>query len=161
MAFREVLAFRVLRSARILDRPTKGTIEAEVASAVVRFQREQQGRGPADVRAHLIGDLIVVRCSSIFTPTEARLATSEDGRKLIKSSRQELRSISHAEIEAVIAAIAGCEVLRSYGDVNVEAAEQMEVFVLAADIEKRLLRQDLDRIGGLCVKGGPSGRPKR
>ena len=123
-----------------MNRPTKGTIEAEVANAIVRFQREQQGRGPADARAHLVGDLILVRCAGIFTPTEARLAATDEGRKLIKSARQELRSISSAEIEAIVADIVGCAVVRSYGDISVEAAEQMEVYVLNADLEKRLGR---------------------
>jgi uncharacterized protein YbcI len=123
-----------------VSRPTKGTIEAESANAVVRFQREQQGRGPADVRVHLIGDMLVVRCSGIFTQTEARLAATEEGRKLIKSARLELRSINHLEIESTIGGIAGCVVLRSYYDVDVEAAEQMEIYVLASDIEKRLSR---------------------
>lgn len=132
-----------------MDRPTKGSIEAEIAGAVVRFHREQQGRGPTDVRAHLVGDMVLIRSSGIFTPTEAHLAASEDGRRLIKSSRQELRSIDHGDLEAVIAAIAECQVLRSYYDVDVEAAEQIEVFVLEADIEKRLLRQELDRLTGL------------
>ncbi len=139
---------------RTVSRPTKGTIEAEIANAVVRFQREQQGRGPTDVRAHLLGDLILVRCTGIFTPTEARLAVTEEGRRLIKSARQELRSINHREQEGIIADIAGCSVLRSYYDVNVEAEEQMEVFVLEANLEKRLLRQDLDRLSGLAPKRG-------
>ena len=123
-----------------MNRPTQGTIESEVANAITRFQREQQGRGPTDVRAHLVGDMILVRCAGIFTPTEARLAATDEGRKLIKSARQELRSITHGEIEAIVAAIVGCPVVRSYGDISVEAAEQMEVYVLNADLEKRLGR---------------------
>jgi uncharacterized protein YbcI len=137
-----------------MNRPTKGFIEAEVANAVVRFQREQQGRGPADVRAHLVGDLVLVRCTGIFTQTEAHLAVTEEGRRLIKSARQELRSIHHLDLEGIIAEIVGCPVLRSYSDVNVEVAEQMEVFVLEADLEKRLLRQDLDRLSGVAPKRG-------
>ena len=137
-----------------MNRPTKGAIEAEIANAVVRFQREQQGRGPADVRAHLIGDLVVVRCSGIFTPSETRLIASEEGRKLIRSARQELRAIHHAEIEGLVGAATGCRVLRSYADVDVEAAEQMEVYVLESDIEKRLLRQELDRLSGLTGRTG-------
>ena len=137
-----------------MNRPTKGVIEAEVANAVVRFQREQQGRGPADVRAHLIGDLILARCTGIFTPTEVRLSATEEGRKLIRSARQELRSINHAEIEGVISEIAGVRVLRSYADLNVDVAEQMEVFVLETDLEKRFLRQELDRLGGVAPKRG-------
>jgi len=132
-----------------VNRPTNGTIEAAVSDAVVRFQREQLGRGPEQVRAHLVGDLIIVRCTGIFTQTEARLAVSEDGRKLIRSSRQELRSINHAEIEELIASITECAVVRSYGDVDVSAAELMEVYVLDIDMEKRLLRAELDNLSGL------------
>lgn len=135
-----------------MNRPTKGGIEAEIASAVVRFQREQQGRGATEVRAHLLGDLVLVRCAGIWTPIEARLAVSEEGRRLIKSARQELRSINRAEIEGIVAQIVDCAIVRSYYDVDVEAAEQVEVYVLAADVERRLLRQDLDRLGGVGPK---------
>jgi uncharacterized protein YbcI len=135
-----------------VDRVTKGSIEAEIANAVVRFHREQQGRGPVDVWTRLIGDMVLVRCSGIFTPIEAHLSASDDGRKLIKSARQELRALNHGEIEGIVAGIAGCAVLRSYCDVDVEAAEQVEVYVLEADLEKRLLRQELDRLGGLTGK---------
>lgn len=135
-----------------MNRPTKGTIEAEIASAAVRFQREQQGRGPTDVRAHLLGDLILIRCAGIFTQTEARLSVTEEGKRLIKSARQELRSINHMEFESLLAGIVGCKVLRSYSDVNVDAAEQIEVFVLETDLEKRLLRQDLDQLSALAPR---------
>jgi uncharacterized protein YbcI len=121
-----------------LNRPTRGTIEAEAANAVVKFQREQQGRGPADVRAHLVGELLLVRSTGIFTQTESRLAATEEGRRLIKSARQELRGINHGEVETIIAEIVGCRVVRSYYDVDVDAAEQVEVYVLEADVEKRL-----------------------
>jgi len=123
-----------------MERITKGSIESEVASAVVRFQREQQGRGATEVRAHLLGDMVVVRCGGIFTPTEAHLSATEEGRRLIKSARQELRSINRSEIEAIVARIVGIDVSRSYYDVDVDAAEQVEIYMLAADIEKRLLR---------------------
>ena len=120
---------------------TKGALEADVAAAVTRFHREQQGRGPGEVRAFLIGEMILVRCSQIFTPIEAHLSASDEGRKLIKSARQELRSINHAEIEAVIGELAGCAVARSYCDLNVEAAEQIEVYVLANNLEKQFAKQ--------------------
>lgn len=120
---------------------SKGSVEAAVAGAVVRFQREQQGRGTSEVRAHLIGDMIVVRCSGIFTPTEARLSVSDEGRRLIKSARQELRSINKAEIEGIIAGLVGCPVVRSYYDVDADAAEQVEVYMLTEDRE-RVLRAE-------------------
>jgi len=137
-----------------MSRPTKGSIEADIANAVVRFQREQQGRGPTDVRAHLVGELLLVRCAGIFTQTEANLSATEEGRRLIKSARQELRSINHAYIEEIIAGIVGSGVKRSYCDIDVETAEQMEVYVLETDIEKRLLRIELDRLGELSPQSG-------
>ena len=133
-------------------RITKGTIEAEVANTVVRFHREQHGRGPTEVRASLIGDLILVRSSGIYTPTEVRLAATDEGKKLIKSSRQELRSINHYEIEGLVAGIAGAGVIRSYYDINVICAEQVEVFILDIDLEKRLLRQELDHLNTLAPR---------
>lgn len=129
-----------------MSRPTKGSLEAEIANAIVRFQREQQGRGAQDVRAHLVGDLVLVRSTGIWTAVETKLAASDEGRKLIKSSRQELRSINHAEIEAIVAQIVGCAVVRSFFDVDVEAAEQVEVYVLQADVERKLLRADLNTL---------------
>lgn len=131
---------------------TKGSLEAEVANAVVKFHREQQGRGPSEVRAHLAGDSILVRCMGVFTQTEQKLCTTDDGRKLIRSARQELRSIHHREIEQIVANIAGCEVLRSYCDMDPESAEQVEVYILEADIEKRLLKQDLEELRGLAPR---------
>ncbi len=77
---------------------------------------------------------------------------SEEGRRLIRSARQELRSIVRGDQENLLAAITGCRVLRSYGDIDVEAAEQIEVFVLEIDLEKRLLRQELDELSGLSIK---------
>jgi uncharacterized protein YbcI len=121
------------------DRPTKGSIEAAAANAIVRFQREQQGRGSGDVRARMLDDMLVVRSKDIFTQTESRLSSTDDGRKLIKSARLELRSINYREIEDIIQKIVGCRVLRSYFDVDVEAAEQLEVYVFEKDVE-RLLR---------------------
>jgi len=125
-----------------VDRPSKGEVEARIANAVVRFQREQQGRGPTDVRAHIVGDVVIVRCTGIFTHTEAKLAVTDEGAKLIRSARQELRSIHHREIEQTIGEIAGGVVLRSYCDVDVAAAEQMEVYVLDVNVEEGLRKAE-------------------
>ncbi len=135
-----------------MSKLTKGQIEAQVANAFVAFQREQHGRGPSDVRTYLIGDLILVRGIGVFTPTEARLTSSDEGRRLIRSARQELRAIVRADLEALISRLVGCKVLRSYGDLDVGAAEQMDVFVLETDLERRLLRQELDEFTGLSAK---------
>src|SRR5438067_10956938 len=124
-----------------VNQPTKGSIEAQIAGAVVRFHREQQGRGPEEVRAHLLGDMVIVRCSGVFTPTEFRLAESEEGRRLIRSSRKELRSINKDEIEQIVGEIAGASVMRSYSDIDPDAAEVIEVYVLDSNAELNLARR--------------------
>lgn len=96
--------------------------------------------------------MVVVRCSGIYTPTEQRLFATEDGRRLIKSARQELRSINHGEIESLIASITSTAVLRSYYDIDVQSAEQVEIYVLDVDLEKRLLRLDLDQLNTIAPR---------
>ena len=129
-----------------MNKWSKRAVEAEIADALVRVQREQQGRGPSEVRVHLLGDLVVVRLTGVLTPNETRLAVTEEGRRLIKSARQELRYIAHTESETVVARLVGCAVLRSYGDMSVEAAEIVETYVLETDIERRMLRMELDAV---------------
>jgi hypothetical protein len=44
---------------------TQGEIESAICALMVRFEQEDMGRGPKDVRAHLINDLLVVRLSGV------------------------------------------------------------------------------------------------
>lgn len=120
---------------------SKGELEAAAASAYVKFQREQQGRGPTEVRAHLLGDLLLIRSSGIFTPTESHLSTTDEGRRLIKSARVELRSIVHSDFESDLETLLSAKIMRSYYDVAVEAGEQVEVYVFAENVEKGLTKR--------------------
>jgi hypothetical protein len=52
---------------------TQGEIEAAVCEGVSRFEQEYMGRGPKDVHAHLIGDLLVVRLGGVLTAAEQQL----------------------------------------------------------------------------------------
>jgi hypothetical protein len=40
---------------------------------MMRFEQEQMGRGPKDIHAHLIGDLLVVRLQGVLTAAEQHL----------------------------------------------------------------------------------------
>ena len=40
---------------------SQGEIEAAICEGMTRFEQEYMGRGPKDIHAHLIGDLLVVR----------------------------------------------------------------------------------------------------
>ncbi len=40
---------------------TQGEIEASICQGMIRLELEYMGRGPKDIRTHLIDDLVVVR----------------------------------------------------------------------------------------------------
>src|SRR5260221_6522147 len=72
---------------------TQGEIEAAVCEGVSRFEQEYMGRGPKDVHAHLIGDLLVVRLRGVLTAAEQQLVKSlpaDKGRDLLKQVRTHL-----------------------------------------------------------------------
>jgi uncharacterized protein YbcI len=50
---------------------TQGEIEAATCEGMTRFEQEYVGRGPKDIRTHLIGDLLfVVRLQGVLTAAE-------------------------------------------------------------------------------------------
>ena len=72
---------------------TRGEIEAAICDGISRFHQDYMGRGPKDIRAHLIGDLLVVRLQGVLTRAEQQLARSlpaEKGRDLLKQVRTQL-----------------------------------------------------------------------
>jgi len=52
---------------------TQGEIEAAICKGVGRFEQEYMGRGPKDIHAHLIGDLLVVRLQGVLTADDAEI----------------------------------------------------------------------------------------
>src|SRR3954468_19815396 len=52
---------------------TQGEVEAAICDGVTRFEQEYMGRGPKDLRAHLLGDLLVVRLQGVLTAAEQHL----------------------------------------------------------------------------------------
>jgi uncharacterized protein YbcI len=87
----------------------------------------------------LTGNLLTVLTSEIYTPTELQLLESgEEGRKIVKSARRELRSLTRESAHAAIASACGCPVLRSYWDLDVRIGEQLEAYVLGADLEAHI-----------------------
>ena len=111
---------------------TRDNLEAEIADRIARFHEEQQGCRSAQTIARVVGDMVLVRSIGCFTPTETKLAQTEDGRKLVKSARRELRSLTRRQIEGQIADLVGTSVIRSYWDLDVRVGEQVEVYILSA-----------------------------
>ena len=86
---------------------TQGEIESAISEGMSRFEQEYMGRGPKDVHAHLIDDLVVVRLKGVLTAAEQHLVKtlpSEKGRDLLKQVRSHLIEIARPTIRSAAGA---------------------------------------------------------
>lgn len=119
---------------------TKGQIEAQIAAAITQFEREHLGRGPQEVRAWIIQDLILVRLKRVLTPAEEKLARDPEGRRLVKEIRRQLIEGSRSLLDEMVLDLVGIEVISLHSDISVRTGERIIVFTLADDLEARLRR---------------------
>lgn len=112
---------------------TAGEIEAAVCDGVRRFETEYMGRGPREVRAFLIGDMILVRLSGVLTVAEQHLLEScsnSRGRELLKHTRTHLLETARPKIEAMVKATTEVCLLTLHHDISTETGEEIMVFIL-------------------------------
>ena len=113
---------------------TQGEIEAAVCDGVSRFEQEYMGRGPKDIRAHLIGDLLVVRLQGVLTAAEQQLVKTvppEKGRDLLKQVRTQLIEGARPVLEAMVQEATGVRTLSLHHDVSTATGEEVVLFTLA------------------------------
>ena len=113
---------------------TQGQIEAAVCDGIARFEQEYMGRGPKDIHAYLIGDLVVVRLKGVLTVAEQQLVASlsaEKGRDLLKQVRVHLVETARPVMEAMIEEIAGVKVVSLHHDISTITGEEVVIFTLA------------------------------
>ncbi len=113
---------------------TSGEIEAAVCKGMSRFQQEYMGRGPKDIRAHLIDDLLVVRLKGVLTAAEQQLVktlSGEKGRDLLKQVRTHLIETARPAMETMITDITGAEVISLHHDISTNTGEEVVLFTLS------------------------------
>jgi uncharacterized protein YbcI len=113
---------------------TQGEIEAAICEGISRFEQDYMGRGPKDIRAHLIGDILVVRLQGVLTAAEQHLAKSlpgEKGRDLLKQVRTHLVEMARPTLEALVQGITGVKVLSLHHDISTATGEELVAFTLA------------------------------
>jgi len=118
--------------------PTKGQIEAKIAAALTQFEREHLGRGPQEVHAWIIQDLILVRLKRVLTPAEEKLARDPAGQRLVKEMRKQLIEGSRAMLDDMILDLTGVQAVILHSDISVKTGERIFVFTLAEDLEAKL-----------------------
>ncbi len=112
---------------------SQGEIEAAICAGMTRFEQEYMGRGPKDIHAHLIGDLLVVRLQGVLTAAEQQLVKSlsaERGRTLLKEVRTQLIETARPVMEALIQEVTGAKVISLHHDISTVTGEEVVLFTL-------------------------------
>jgi uncharacterized protein YbcI len=112
-----------------------GEIEAAVCEGIAHFEQTYMGRGPKDIHAYLIGDLLVVRLKGVLTVAEQQLVASlpaEKGRDLLKQVRIHLVETARPVMESMIQDVTGEKVVSLHHDISTVTGEEVVLFSLAA-----------------------------
>jgi uncharacterized protein YbcI len=126
-----------------------------VCDGVSRFQQEFVGRGPRDIRAHLLGGLLVVHLQGVLTPAERQLIAPRggagnghgdgnghghgngfdhdggNGRALLKQVRAHMVASGRPRLEEVVEAATGVKLVSVHHDISTVTGEEVLVFSLA------------------------------
>ena len=119
------------------DEQTKGQTESKIAALAGTFVREQLGRGPKEVRAWIIEDMILIRLKGVLTPAEEKLKSDSNGRYMLKQMRMRLIETSRDALEEAIQALTGVSTISLHADLSIRTGEQVFVLTLAEDLEAR------------------------
>jgi uncharacterized protein YbcI len=113
---------------------TQGEIEAAVCEGISLFEQNHMGRGPKEIHAHLLNDLLVVRLKGVLTVAEQQLVKTlpaEKGRDLLKQVRTHLIETSRAFMEATVQKVTGVKVVSLHHDISTVTGEEVVVFTLS------------------------------
>jgi uncharacterized protein YbcI len=114
---------------------TQGEIEAAICEGITRFEQDYMGRGPKDIHAHLIGDLVLVRLKGVLTAAEQQLVKTlpaEKGRDLLKQVRAHLVETARPVMEAMVEKATGIKIVSLHHDISTTTGEEVMIFTLAA-----------------------------
>src|SRR5476649_2320578 len=113
---------------------TQGEIEAAICKGMSHFEQDYMGRGPTNIHAYLIGDIVVVRLQGVLTAAEQQLVkslSSEKGRDLLKEVRTQLMETARPLMETMIQEATGAKVLSLHHDISTVTGEEVVLFTLA------------------------------
>ena len=92
------------------------------------------GRGPKDIHAHLIEDMLVVRLQGVLTSAEQHLVKTmpvDKGRDLLKQVRSQLIEIARPKLEEIIRDITGVKPISLHHDISTVTGEEIVIFTLS------------------------------
>ncbi|OAI55412.1 hypothetical protein AYO47_00355 [Planctomyces sp. SCGC AG-212-M04] len=123
---------------------TQGEIEAAICKGMSQFEQEYMGRGPKDLRAYLLGDVLVVRLIGVLTAAEQHLVQTlplEKGRDLLKQVRTQLIELARPRLSELVRETTGVEVLSMHHDISTMTGEEFVLFTLQEQPDLRETRK--------------------
>lgn len=115
---------------------SKGQIESRISEAISKFEIEQMGRGPKQIRTIIFQDLIIVRLQGFLSPSERLLAETLEGIELIKKVRTALFEKSLADLERAVTSVIDVNFVSTHSDVSTKTGEKMIMIVVDRNIEE-------------------------
>ena len=117
------------------DVKSRGEYEDELTKAMIKFEVEQLGRGPDQVRTFILGDMILFRLNGVLTPAESALAQKREGHELVKEMRRQLNEASRPHFERIVRDVLGLKVVSLHTDMSAKTGERIIVLVVEKNIE--------------------------
>jgi|SRR6187455_676650 len=110
-------------------------MENAIRNTIIKFEQEFLGRGPDEVRAFVVRDLVVVRLKGVLTPAERQLAKTAEGVEMVKRLRQTLIAQGRDKLCEQINDITGAKILGVFTDIDVQLGERVFVFTMDHDLQ--------------------------
>lgn len=110
-------------------------MENAIRNAIIKFEQEFMGRGPDDVRAFIVRDLVVVRLKGVLTPAERQLAKTAEGVEMVKRLRQTLIAQGRDKLCEQVSDITAAKIVGLFTDIDVPLGERVFVFTADRDIQ--------------------------
>jgi len=114
---------------------TQGEMEAAICKEIGGLMQEFMGRGPKEIRADIISELVVVRLKGVLSTAETNLAANmpaERGRDLLKSVRTHLVESARRRLQSIVEDATGATGVSMHHDVSTRTAEEVFVFTMEA-----------------------------
>ena len=113
----------------------QGEMENQVKNAIIKFEQEFMGRGPDEVKAFIVRDLIVIRLKGVLTPAERQLAKTAEGIEMVKRLRQNLIAQGRDKLMEQMNTITGAKATALFTDIDTQIGERVFVFAMDRDLE--------------------------
>lgn len=110
-------------------------MENAIRNTIIKFEQEFLGRGPDEVRAFVVRDLVVVRLKGVLTPAERQLAKTAEGVEMVKRLRQTLIAQGRDKLCEQINDITGAKILGVFTDIDVQLGERVFVFTMDRELQ--------------------------